>query len=80
MKDLIYKKPIDYDYIIKNKCLCWFWDDNEFSLIGTLIKINSPEPLYKRYKYQSDNGRYWINCRPVCKDEVIFYEDKNEQR
>lgn len=23
----LYQEPIDWDYIIKNKCLCWFWDD-----------------------------------------------------
>lgn len=22
-----YQESIDFDYIIKNKCLCWFWDD-----------------------------------------------------
>lgn len=23
----LYQEPIDWGYIIKNKCLCWFWDD-----------------------------------------------------
>lgn len=72
----IVEPEYNWDKIIKDRILCQFWDDDEFSLIGTLIKIGSPEPLFRRYKYQSDNGRYWINCRPVRKDEVIFYKDK----
>lgn len=75
----LYQEPIDYDYIIKNKCLCIFWDDEEFSLIGSLTKIDTPEPLYKDYKYQAYNGRYWKHCRPARRDEVTFYEDRKDE-
>lgn len=67
-----YQEPIDWDYIIKNKCLCWFWDDInslEESSYGYLI-------LYNEYTQRYYNGKKWYkNCRPVRKDEVNFYED-----
>nr|DAM70039.1 MAG TPA: hypothetical protein [Caudoviricetes sp.] len=66
-----YQEPIDWDYIIKNKCLCWFWDDInslEESSYGYLI-------LYNEYTQRYYNGKKWYkNCRPVRKDEVNFYE------
>lgn len=65
----LYKEPEpDWDYIIKNKCLCLFWNDDE-TTIGIL-----------KYKYTdgflADCGKIWENCRPVRRDEVTFYEDK----
>ena len=68
----LYQEPIDWDYIIKNKCLCWFWDDVdslEESSYGYLTYHNK----HILYCY---NGKKWYkNCRPVRKDEVTFYED-----
>lgn len=68
----LYQEPVDCDYIIKNKCLCWFWDDInslEESSYGYLI-------LYNEYTQRYYNGKKWYkNCRPVRKDEVNFYED-----
>ncbi len=68
-------KSIDWNYIIKNKCLCWFWDDInslEESSYGYLI-------LYNEYTQRYYNGKKWYkNCRPVRKDEVSFYEDKRD--
>lgn len=64
----LYQEPIDWGYIIKNKCLCWFWDENKSEkVVGWLREI---VPSIK-YKF---NGAY-LNCRPVNKDEVTFYED-----
>lgn len=60
-----YQEPIDWDYIIENKCLCWFWDDDNVSFIGALTK--------KAY-----NGKFWKNCRPVRKNEINFYEDRKD--
>ena len=67
----LYKEPeLDWDYIIKNKCLCLFWNDDE-TTIGIL-----------KYKYTdgflADCGKIWDNCRPVRRDEVTFYEDKKD--
>lgn len=67
-----YQEPIDWGYIIKNKCLCWFWDENKSEkVVGWLREI---VPSIK-YKF---NGAY-LNCRPVNKDEVTFYENKNNE-
>lgn len=64
----LYQGPIDWNYIIKNKCLCWFWDENKSEkVVGWLREI---VPSIK-YKF---NGAY-LNCRPVSRDEITFYED-----
>lgn len=63
--------PIDWDYIIKNKCLCWFWDDVdslEESSYGYLTYHN------KNILYCYNGKKWYKNCRPVRKDEVNFYE------
>lgn len=77
----LYQEPIDWQYIIDHKCLCWFWDYNESKKhIGILKSINK----YETYKfsivtpdnYVSDIS--FVNCRPVRRDEVAFYEDKKD--
>ncbi len=72
----LYKDPEpDWQYIIDHKCLCWFWDDEEENRqIGYLCFVDdhggfvleAPDDCYNSY----------INCRPVRRDEVTFYEDK----
>lgn len=67
-----YQEKIDWDYIIKNKCLCWFWDDVdslEESSYGYLTYHN------KNILYCYNGKKWYKNCRPVRKDEVTFYED-----
>ena len=66
----LYQEPVDWDYIIKNECLCWFWDNDE-TAIGTL-KCKFTDAFLKNY------GGIWNNCRPVCRDEVTFYEDRKD--
>ena len=77
----LYQEPIDWQYIIDSKCLCWFWDYNESKKhIGILKSINK----YETYKfsivtpdnYVSDIS--FVNCRPVRRDEVTFYEEKKD--
>lgn len=71
-----YQEAIDWDYIIKNKCLCWFWDDVdnlEESSYGYLIRHNK----YTKCFY---DGKEWYNhCRPVRKDELNLYEERNDE-
>lgn len=72
----LYQEPIDWDYIIKNKCLCWFWDDDESEkIVGILINVEkdeyTPFLLYGEY--------YFEHCHPVRRDEVTFYEDKKDE-
>ena len=64
----LYQEPEpNWNYIIKNKCLCLFWNDDE-PAIGIL-----------KYKYTDgflmNCGKIWENCRPVRRDEVTFYEE-----
>lgn len=72
----LYQEPEqDWDYIIKNKCLCWFWDEYEDCKVkGTLAeKENDNEYAFRIDLYNS----HYRHCRPVRKDEVTFYEDKD---
>lgn len=77
----IYHDPEpDWDYIIKNKCLCYLWDEGneENKHIGKLKEIKK----YGKYKFSIFapdnyvNEISFTNCRPVRRDEVTFYEDR----
>lgn len=78
----LYQEPIDWQYIIDHKCLCWFWDgtENYYKNLGILIKVNENKTLC-RYDCRKDDGDFYqyANCRPVRKDEVNFYEDKKDE-
>lgn len=72
----LYREPIDWDYIIKNKCLCWFWngDDRNKGVIDYLVTVSN-----ESYElYENTSGCRWSHCRPVRRDEVTFYEDRND--
>ena len=70
----------EFFYEIKNKCLCYFYDDEgeENKHIGILKELKK----YETYKFSIItpdnyvNDISFTNCRPVRKDEVTFYEDK----
>lgn len=70
----LYEEPINWQYIIDNKCLCWFWDgdDRNKGIIDYLVAISHES--YDRY--ENTSGYRWNHCHPVQKDEVTFYEDK----
>lgn len=61
-----YQEPIDWQYIIDHKCLCWFWDKNNDKRARYLKKINES-------KFLDDMGCCWYYCHPVRRDEVTFY-------
>lgn len=72
-----YQEPIDWDHIIKNKCLCAFWNKKGCEVLGFLKQIR----YYKDndfYTYISLPGAIYTGCRPVRRDEVTFYEDREE--
>lgn len=73
----LYQEPIDWDYIIENKCLCWFWDDcQNRGRFGILVNVNyDDENLCSPYK--ESWGDVWENFCPVRRDEVTFYEDRD---
>lgn len=78
----LYQEPEpDWDYIIKNKCLCWFWDmgDEESKKVGILAYYDYDNNQFR--KYGSDNyvATWFDHCRPVRKDEVTFYEDRKDE-
>lgn len=72
-----YKEPEpDWDYIIKNKCLCWFWDDEEeFTVMDKLYEIRDDNEFKFVRNFKGIKLSY-IHCCPVRRDEVTFYEDK----
>lgn len=70
----LYQEPIDWDYIIKNKCLCWFWDFENKKYIGFLKSVDEANP-----KFFKESAVYYKYCRPVRRDEVTFYEDKKDE-
>ncbi len=76
----LYQEPIDWDYIIKNKCLCWFWDHSEErKKTGLLARlISQDEYRFEKGGYNGEPSIPYMNCRPVRKDEVTFYEDKRD--
>ena len=79
--EIVPNKPIDWQYIIDHKCLCWFWDDREEENkhIGILKEFKK----YGKYKFSMVapdnyvNDISFTNCRPARKDELTFYEERN---
>lgn len=71
----LHQDSTDWDCIIKNKCLCWFWDDNvNHKRIYVLKVINKKAD----YPFVNTMNGVYKHCRPVRKDEVTFYEDKKD--
>lgn len=71
-----YQEPEpDWNYIIKNKCLCWFWDDYfDSAAIGLLREVG------EEFVWQDESGNtaQFKHCRPVRRDEISFYEDEKK--
>ena len=75
----LYQEPIDWDYIIKNKCLCWFWDEwFGAACIGVMGEIYKECDLKFVLRDENGNNSQFRHCRPVRKDEVTFYEDRKD--
>lgn len=76
----LYQEPIDWQYIIDHKCLCWFWYlEEEKKVAGLLADYDSWESQFGRYKGKNVAVTYFDHCRPVRRDEVTFYEDRNDE-
>lgn len=74
----LYQEPIDWDYIIENKCLCWFYDcASDFYKLGFLSETYIDGGDTQRFIDTEDNE--WLNCCPVRRDEVTFYEDRKDE-
>ena len=70
--ELYQESDPDWDYIIKNKCLCWFWCG-----IGKIKYLNYLQ-VKEEHTFRDELGSCWDNCRPVRRDEVTFYEDRKD--
>ena len=78
----LYQEPEpDWNSIIKNKCLCWFWDN--YAHIGYCTKQGTVKNLFldsnDDVSFIDENDNKWKNCRPVRRDEVTFYEEKKDE-
>lgn len=77
--EIIEEPEPDWEYIIKNKCLCWFWDSNFYwAMCGTLGKIEKGVEYEFTMFDEAGNRSAYKHCRPARRDEVTFYEDKEE--
>ena len=74
--EIIEEPEYDWDYIIDNHCPCWFWDTYEDAKI--ICSLNSVHASEVSPYMDNSAGSCWKHCRPVRKDEVKFYEDRNE--
>lgn len=72
----LYQEPIDWQYIIDHKCLCWFYDADESNKRAGILKIISENI---NVLYWNNYDQQWLNCRPVRRDEITFYEDKTNE-
>lgn len=73
-----YQEPIDWNYIVKNKCLCWFSDEDieEPNFADKLLAVVENE---SGVKYMTEGKVTFVYCRPVRRDEVTFYEDNKDE-
>lgn len=77
--EVVPDKPIDWDYIIKNKCLCWFWDDDDTDGVMAILVSVYKDSTYRYYcRDLAGSGSSRKHFRPVRRDEVTFYEDKKD--
>ena len=76
----LYQEPVDWYYIIKNKCICWFWDEWFGAVcIGVLGEIHKECDLKFVLRDENGNHSQFRHCRPVRRDEVTFYEDRKDE-
>lgn len=77
--ELVPDKSIDWNYIIKNECLCWFWDDDDTDGVMAILVSVYKDSSYRYYcRDLAGCGSSRKHCRPVRRDEVAFYEDKRD--
>lgn len=75
----LYQDPIDWDCIIKKKCLCWFWDDDDTDgVMAILVSVYKDSPYRYYCRDLAGCGSSRKHFRPIRKDEVTFYEDKRD--
>ena len=63
----------DWQYIIDHKCPCLFWNSEDDTKIDFLTEVND-----NIHSFVSRHSGF-INCRPIRRDEVTFYEDREDE-
>ena len=76
--EVIEEPEPDWSYIIKNKCLCRFWDSVSEEVLSCKFRYLKVVDSRKTYPYKDESGCAWKNCRPVRRDEINFYEDRKD--
>lgn len=77
----LYKDPIDWDAVVRNKCLCWFWDDDDTDgVMAILVSVYKDSPYRYYCRDLAGCGSSRKHCRPVHRDEVNFYENEYLRR
>lgn len=72
----LYQEPIDWQYIIDHKCLCWFGGDcQNRGRFGILVNVNYDDEN-PCFPYKESWGDVWEDCRPARRDEVTFYGER----
>ena len=56
--------------------LCYFWAGFEDCRILSVLKDREKEPC--TYRYESNEGNWWQNCRPLTKEEIQEFMEKVE--
>lgn len=69
----------DWSYIVKNKCLCRFWDSDSEEVLSCKFRYLKEVDSRKTYPYKDEFGYTWKHCRPVRRDEINFYEEKEDE-
>lgn len=71
--ELVKDPEPDWQYIIDNKCPCLFWNSEDDTKIDFLTEVND-----NIHSFVSRHSGF-INCRPIRRDEVTFYEDREDE-
>lgn len=75
----LYKDPIDWDAVIRNKCLCWF-ADADIEKPNFADRLRAVIENESGIKYMTAGKVVFTQCRPVLSDEVNFYENEYLRR
>lgn len=75
----LYQEPVDWERIINDRCLCWLWDDNfKWAICGTLANVEKGSEYRFIMSDDAGNRSSYKHCRPVRRDEISFYDEKEK--
>ncbi len=75
----IVEPEIDWDKVIREKCLCKFWDEDEEPAVQECRVAFLEKYTKHRYApFRNHYGAAYQNCRPLRADEVKLVNDEKE--